>query len=112
MVQDKVRLLATIKHNADVHAIEIDQRLVPVLEKLKKQHTHFSYTLSDVLEVELSEILGASPVSVVGIALAKYPRHYFKLVEYRSRAKQMVFLLQKKWLKELQHQLEQRLMDA
>ena len=82
--------------NADVHAIEIDQRLVPVLEKLKKQHTHFSYTLSDVLEVELSEILGASPVSVVGnLPYEISTPLLFKLVEYRSRVKQMVFLLQK-----------------
>ena len=85
-----------LETGADIHAIEIDQRLIPTLEKFQKQHSHFSFTMSDVLNVDLSELLGNQSVSIIGnLPYEISTPLLFKLIDVRSQIQQMVFLLQK-----------------
>ena len=85
-----------LETDAKLHAIEIDKRLVPTLDKFVSQHKQFSYTLADVLSVDFSSLINTSKVTIVGnLPYEISTPLLFKLVEDRDKITQMVFLLQK-----------------
>lgn len=85
-----------IDTGSKITAIEIDKRLVPTLDKLK-ENENFSYILSDVLEVDISDLVEkGKKVKVVGnLPYEISTPLLFKLVEDRAIISKMVFLLQK-----------------
>ena len=87
-------LLAT---SAKIHAIEIDQRFKGMLEEWAEKNPHFSFTLGDVLDVGINNLVPKSEQSYV---VGNLPYEIstpllFKLIPDRSSIKKMVFLLQK-----------------
>ena len=47
-----------LKTEAILHVVEIDERLKPKLDKLQEANTNFSYTIADVLSVDLMGTIG------------------------------------------------------
>lgn len=83
--------------DANIQAVEIDERLKPTLEKFKSAHQNFSYTMTDVLNVNLSSLMeGSVMTTVVGnLPYEISTPLLFKLVRSRRQIERMVFLLQK-----------------
>lgn len=85
-----------LETDMQIHAVEIDQRLVPTLDKLVKKHSNFSYILQDVMMCDFSELDIQAPLSVVGnLPYEISTPLLFKLIEWRENIVSMVFLLQK-----------------
>ena len=85
-----------LETGANIHAIEIDQRLEPLLKRLVNSHKQFSYTLADVLTVDFNAIYPHKDITVVGnLPYEISTPLLFRMIEHRSNITSMVFLLQK-----------------
>lgn len=86
-----------IQTGAQVHAVEIDQRLEPVLKNFSVKHSNFTFTMADVLKVPLSDLYSEDEkVTIVGnLPYEISTPLLFKLIDSRSSIRHMVFLLQK-----------------
>jgi len=85
-----------LETEAKLHAIEIDKRLTPTLDKFASQYRQFSYTLADVLSIDFSSLIKVPKATVVGnLPYEISTPLLFKLIEDRDKITQMVFLLQK-----------------
>lgn len=85
-----------LKTKAKIQAIELDKRLIPILDGLKDKYDNFTYLMSDVLDVNFSELIGDQNSKIVGnLPYEISTPLLFKLIEDRSQITMMVFLLQK-----------------